>query len=551
MSGKVTYVVLSYGRQDLTMKCLTSFRKFHGEDPVIVADNGGPNGEMTKKLCEMFNAGYVVNPLNDSLSKLMNLGVEAAQTEYVCIVTNGVEFTTRLTEQFEKDFEKDPLTVVVGGLLMYSDGRIQHGGGRRFWNHNAMGHYGQTKYPHQAKMCLNTAYRLYVTGATAAIRKDFWQENRYDENLTMSCEDTDICFRAWKAGKRVFYDPEITSIHNEGSTRGNTPEQKMKNAPWAFEREQKTLALFRAKYSDADCLEMDREVNRLNVEIHPELPLGFIRHGAVGDVLRALEVYDKIVEEIGPCVVITGVPEAFRDRSTVAITDQVDEYAVSGFIDLDMTYERDRSKPITESYYRAVNFPDVDTSIKPISVKATEADWMTVRKQLPEMDWEKSFAVIHAGVGWPGKTVGPHIWREIALKLIKSGLKVICVGAGQDISATGEGVYSLVGKTTLHGLRALCERAKVFVGSDSGPLHVADGACPAIGLFTVARPENLVSPGVIGFLTGAECAGCLARQPLTTAYKCEFGPGDPRAFMCTQMFDSEAIGNKALEVMRK
>lgn len=549
---KVTFVILSYGRQDLTLKCLTTFRKFHTDDPVIVADNGGPNPEMTKEICRLFNAGYVVNPLNDSLSKLMNMGVEAAQTDYVCIVTNGVEFTTRLTEQFEKDFEKDPLTVVVGGLLMYSDGRIQHGGGRRFWNHGAMGHYGQTKFPHQAKMCLHTAYRLYVTGATAAIRKDFWKDNRYDETLTMSCEDTDICFKAWKAGKRVFYDPEITSIHNEGSTRGRTPQEKAKNAPWALEREQKTLALFKAKYTDAEILEMDFEVNELNAKLHPELPKAFIRHGAVGDVLKSLEIYDYLQDRFGPMVVITGVPEVFRDRPCIAISDQVDEHAVSAFVDLDMAYERDRTKSITEMYYKsALGMDTVNVRIRPALIKTRETDWMEVRKALPEYDWEKPYIVIHMGVGWPGKTIPIHIWREIAFGFLSKGLKIICVGAGKDFEAQGEGIYSLVRKTDIHTLRALCERAKLFIGSDSGPLHIAEGACAAIGLFTVANPANLVSSMVHAFETNATCKRCLERRPLTTAYSCDYENGDPRQFMCVSMFDPQQIIEKGLDIMLK
>ena len=86
---KVSYVVLSYGRQDLLMKCLTTFRRFHQDDPLIVADNGGPDMDKTREVCKMFNAKLVINPLNDSLSKIMNLGCEAAETDYVCIVTNG------------------------------------------------------------------------------------------------------------------------------------------------------------------------------------------------------------------------------------------------------------------------------------------------------------------------------------------------------------------------------------------------------------------------------------------------------------------------------
>jgi len=549
--GKVTYVILSYGRQDLLMKCLTSFRKFHADDPVIVTDNGGPNMELTQKTCDIFGAKLLVNPLNDSLSKLMNMGCDVAETPYVCIVTNGVEFTTRLTEQFEKDFNLHPDIAVVGGLLMYSDGRIQHGGGRRFWPYHQMGHYGQGKYPYQAKMCTQTAYRLYVTGATAAIRKSFWETTKYDETLTMSCEDTDICFKAWNSGKRVYYDPLITSIHNEGSTRGRTPEEKQRNAPWAFEKEKKSLEIFKARYNDADIHEMDKKVNRLNAELHPELPKAFIRHGAIGDVLRCLEVYDELVKIHGPMVVITGVPEAFKDRQVVAITKSVDEFQVSGIIDLDLAYERDRTKGIVEMYAKAAGVKLLDTSIKPVELAHSEYDWMALREALPEYDWSKPYIVVHMGQGWPGKNIPVALWKILVLSLRQRGHNIICVGAGHDISPEGDGIYSLVNKTTIHSLRALCLDAKLFIGIDSAPLHIADGCCPAIGLFTVCNPKNLVSDEVTAFETEAECKRCLERQSLTTMYKCDFENGDPRQFRCGQMFDPKAILDKAFELMEK
>jgi hypothetical protein len=502
----------------------------------------------------MFNAEYICNPSNDSLSKLMNMGVDKAQTDYVsdyvCIVTQGVEFTTRLTEQFVKDFEADPLHVIVGGLLFYPDGRIQHGGGRRFWNYSAMGHYGQGKLPHQAKLCLIPAYRLYVTGATAAVRKSWWQDHKYDEVLTCSCEDTDLCFRAWKDGKKVFYDPLITTIHNEGMTRGRTVEEKIQKSPLLYQREMDTHKIFMDRYSDADALEIDKQVNKLNVALHPELTIGFVRNGATGDVLRTLEVYDQYFKDTPrrKPVVITQVQEAFRDRECAAITSQEEEYAVSGFINLDMAYERRRDLTMEQAYASvALGIEDVKT--EPTRIKASALDWFAARNLEPGFDWGKKYVVVHMGSGWPGKVMPVEFWQYIIHHIRQKGFPVVGIGSGGDYAPRGEGIISLNGRTNLHMLRAVCEHAALYIGNDSGPLHVADGACPAIGLFTLNYPKNIVSDNVTGIMTKAECGACQLKRPLATDYKCQYEPNDQRFCMCSVMFDTKEILKTAFELM--
>jgi len=546
--NQVTYVVLSFGKQELTMKCLSTFRKFHPDDPLILTDNGGPNVELTRQVAEMFNAKFIVNPFNDSLSKLMNLGCAAAETDYVCIATNGVEFTTRLTEQFQADFEKDEKIAVVGGLLFYSDGKIQHGGGRRFWNSSAMGHYGQHRYPHQVKLCTIPSFRMYVTGATSAVRKSFWQQNPFDETLTMSCEDTDMCFKAWQNGMKVYYDPMITSIHNEGSTRGRTDEEKRRNAPIVYEREKKTLEIFKNRYSDLDCKAIEEKMNKANEELHPDLPKAFIRHGAIGDVMRTLEVYDQLVAKNGPYIVVTGVPEVFRDRQCIAITDCEEEFAFSSIVNMDLASEWDRTKTVSEMYAKQAGLEDA--GMKPVKLKTNYFDQFQLRRQLPDFDWSQDYVVFHMGVGFPGKMIDAAIWENLIGNFVNLGYQVMCVGSGNDFGGQGKGVHNLVGKTTLHTLRELLYGAKLFVGVDSGPLHVADGVCPAIGLFTVCNPANLVSNRVTAIETKAECKRCIERHGLVTGYYCDYKPGDPRQFMCSSGFDPREIFSIGMKLLQ-
>lgn len=104
----------------------------------------------------------------------------------------------------------------------------------------------------------------------------------------------------------------------------------------------------------------------------------------------------------------------------------------------------------------------------------------------------------------PGSTRASNRWPierfvEIVLHLHKKfGLPTLAVGASADaascesLSREAPGViFSLGGKTTLLELAALIRRARLFIGSDSGPAHMAGalGVCTVV-LTSFARSSD-------------------------------------------------------------
>ena len=552
---KVTYAVLSYGKPELLMRCLLSFRKYHQDDPLIVLDNGGTDWDKVKSTGEMFGARMERREGNGPLSKMMNVGIELSETEYTCIVTNGVIFTKRLTEQFEKDFEEDPKTAIVGGLLFYPDGRIQHGGGYRRWNEKVMGHYGHGKLPHQALLCSIPAYRIYCTGATAAIRKRFWQDHKYDENFMVSCEDTDLCFQAWSDGWRVLYDPEINSIHEEGSTRGKTPAEKKIKAPDWDRKEAATTVLFNNKWSDEQLWDMNKELNRLNLEKYPELPRAFVRHAGLGDCLLTLPFYQALHEETGGnTVIITHVAEAFRNEHPKAIATEMDTHAVSDFVDMDLAYERRQHLSIVDGYSKAFGEQtglDIQPWVREEKVRSTPMDLLMVQR-MSAHDWRMPYVVIHTKNG--GQSFKGHpseFWMDLINRIKEMGYIVVSVGDQVDFNFGGESIINLNGRTNLAMIHALMKNCKLFIGIDTGLLHIADGTCPTLGIFTGTDPKKIVSDEVHIIETSAPCKGCHHRRknPPVTDYSCEFDVDDPRRFMCVYTLSASKVAQKAKEIL--
>jgi heptosyltransferase I len=99
------------------------------------------------------------------------------------------------------------------------------------------------------------------------------------------------------------------------------------------------------------------------------------------------------------------------------------------------------------------------------------------------------YVVINPGGNWATKIWEPERYGELASKLMNDGLPVVVTwGPGEEtlvrrlVRRAGDGVREV--PTSLEELVALCEKAKLFVGGDTGPMHFAAAAgTPVVSIF--------------------------------------------------------------------
>lgn len=108
-------------------------------------------------------------------------------------------------------------------------------------------------------------------------------------------------------------------------------------------------------------------------------------------------------------------------------------------------------------------------------------------------------AVINPGAGWESKRWPQERFAEVARELYRRHqVRSLVVWAGpqelawaQEIAAAGDGWSTVAPPTTLLELAALLRKATLFVGSDTGPLHMAAAVgLPCVGIYGPTRPEN-------------------------------------------------------------
>jgi len=105
---------------------------------------------------------------------------------------------------------------------------------------------------------------------------------------------------------------------------------------------------------------------------------------------------------------------------------------------------------------------------------------------------QDGFAIVNAGAGWPSKlwpaerygSVAQYMGRELGLPTLIVWGSPAEREEAERIAAASEGHARPGPPTTLPQLAALARRARLFIGSDTGPLHLAAAVgTPCVGLY--------------------------------------------------------------------
>lgn len=144
----------------------------------------------------------------------------------------------------------------------------------------------------------------------------------------------------------------------------------------------------------------------------------------------------------------------------------------------------------------------------------------------------RPLAVLHPGGGQnPGTTLvakrwPPERYAALATRLIaRASATVLIIGAESDRPATAAVVaglgpsaawHDLTGQLTLPEIAALCAQADLYVGNDSGPLHLAAAVgAPTLGLFGPTPPARYAprGPRAVALRAPLDCRRCWRGSP--------------------------------------
>jgi len=558
----ISFVIPSYTKTDahfrmLFHECIDSLIRHHPECDqyeIIVCEDGGAKSQDVQRECERRGILSVVQPQNGGFSKNVNAGMRRASGDVIVLVNNDIQFNRPVIEPIRESFKKDERIGIVGALLFYPHGTIQHGG--IILHNQTFTHRGWHASYMQVPEVQRPGFLIGCTGALLALKREMIEEiGFWNENYFLSCEDTEYCLRAWSAGWRVFYTPDVSAVHAEGHTRGRTDDEKLKYHREWFVKELETHSKFQADLSKFNLPEILKQVNQANEEMTPVAlqahscdrmvfqGAGLVaekkqrarrilirRTGALGDTLLSTGVI-RLLRKNHPqseIIVATHCGEVLRGNPHVSqVVRSIEGVEADEFYDLDLAYEKNPKIPIWDAYSQVVFGESVlDASF--IEMHSTELDDQTARSKLGSMDPSSHrIALVHMGVGWASRTWERRSWNQVIARLARD-FKIIVVGRGGDFRAEPQAnVLNLVDHLSVFEVRELAKRASVFIGMDSGMLHVAQTTdVPIVGIFTVANPAYRVIPRAVetvALVPKTECRFCLHEQtPPVTFVECRY-----------------------------
>jgi GT2 family glycosyltransferase len=188
---------------------------------VVFVDNGTTDPRARAEL-DRSPHRVVSAPIPFNFARLANRGAAVARGEVIVLLNNDVEARADgWLEHLMRPLRADPSIGVVGAMLSYPSGRVQHAGitmadgvPRHEW-------LGEDPAALPEGVATTVRDCDAVTGACIAVRADLWRSlGGMAAPLATNYNDVDLCLRARAAGHRVVCAPVPGLIHHESESRG-------------------------------------------------------------------------------------------------------------------------------------------------------------------------------------------------------------------------------------------------------------------------------------------------------------------------------------------
>ena len=191
---------------------------------------------------------------------------------------------------------------------------------------------------------------------------------------------------------------------------------------------------------------------------------------------------------------------------------------------------------------RALGIVFDESAIPPLFLPdPTKEEAQRIRKILEEKGALRSKnVVLHIGAGnefrdWGTENIAGLIWRLARLP----GLKIVMVGSASEVDQRAErdilkelaaagasesqNIISLVGQLNLIEMKEVISRAALFVGPDSGPMHIAAStATPIVAYFGPTLPAYFAPWKATAIIIekAMDCRPCKQRRCVTADFRC-------------------------------
>jgi len=211
-------VIPTYNGRDILVQCLPGVMQCLGEvDPpagVIIVDDGSSDGTR-EFLADAFPQVRVVElPGNGGFPRAINAGARASGADLLLLLNNDMTPDGPVLQPLLEHFDDPDVAAVAARVVKWDRTTIDVGRRLRTWDRGEIAGVGNNEdFP-------AVSYTLFASGGAVVVdRARFLALGGFDEMYSPGyVEDTDFCYRTWKRGWRIAYDPRSTFVHIGSAT---------------------------------------------------------------------------------------------------------------------------------------------------------------------------------------------------------------------------------------------------------------------------------------------------------------------------------------------
>ena len=278
------------------------------------------------------------------------------------------------------------------------------------------------------------------------------------------------------------------------------------------------------------------------------------RRAALGDVIMSTGVVRELKRRY-QCVIdiATEFPNVYDNnphvRAIYHTSAMPDPTAYDMYINLDDSYELNPINHYLDSYfYRAFGTSAMANKKPELFVTDNDVEVVNSFFTTNEID---EYVVIHIRQWhWPLKNMSWDTWYAIFEQIfsVRTDIKIVCVGTSQDGYVEHPLFVDARDQLTVQQQKLLMDNSRCFVGTDSGPYHIASaGNTTIISLHTHLLPDRILprDQNAVAILSDVDCVGCNdTQQRPVRQVVCKHGD-----FRCKDSFDATRIANNILELL--
>lgn len=233
----LSIIIVSWNVADLLAACLRSIAATCSpEAEVIVVDSASSDDTLARVRAEFPSVRLLAQPANVGFTRGTNIGLAAAQGEYLLLLNPDTELLDDAAAQMIGWLEAHPETGIAGPRTLNPDGTVQSTR-RRFPSPLLAAFESTWLQPLLPRKMLDRFYVHdaadgatldvdWVQGSCLLARREVYAKiGGLDEGFIMYSEELDWCRRAKDAGWKVTYLGSASIIHHGGQSSGQAQAQ--------------------------------------------------------------------------------------------------------------------------------------------------------------------------------------------------------------------------------------------------------------------------------------------------------------------------------------